>query len=115
MQGKTKKRVFVCYSREDKHWFKPSSKYDLITWLEKALRDRVDLWHDLHLDRHARAWKAKIKSEIDRADAALLLISHNFVISSFIQEVELPRIRKIPSGFFLYTACSWPEVPGDYS
>ena len=89
-----KKRIFVCYSRDDRMWFDDASDHSFIPWLEEALDSEADFWYDFQLRYEADEWQARIEAEIDNADAAILLISQNFVNSEFIREVELPKIRE---------------------
>jgi hypothetical protein len=87
--------IFVSYSHEDSRWVKEDSPHRLIPWLKRALNSEgVDIWWDKQLvNDWGERYRPKIEEEIDRADIALLLLSQNFVISSFIRDVEIPRIR----------------------
>ena len=68
----------------------------LIPWLAQQLKKNgVEIWYDHALKQMPGAeYKKLIKSEIDQADMAILLISQDFVTSDFIKEYELPRIRE---------------------
>jgi formylglycine-generating enzyme required for sulfatase activity len=87
--------IFVSYSHEDDLWVK-EGRHGLIPWLARQLRSRgVEIWHDHALQQlPGEDYKKLIKSEIDRADFAILLISMDFLGSEFIQEYELPWIRQ---------------------
>ncbi len=87
--------VFVSYSHRDDAWVK-EGPYGLIPWLAQQLkRSGVEIWYDHALKQLPGAeYRKLIKSEIDRADLAILLISQDFVSSDFIQKFELPWIRQ---------------------
>ena len=88
--------IFVSYSHMDRKWFDPNTPYALIPWLENSLRrDGVTLWYDRSDETGLQAgdqFEAAILDAIDAAQFALLLVSEAFFASTFIQEVELPRI-----------------------
>lgn len=87
-------QVFVSYCREDSLWVQ-EGPHGLIPWLAHVLRRDVQIWLDRKLDRLPGVdYKESIKSEIGRADFALLLISQDFLSSEFIQDYELPWIRE---------------------
>ena len=84
--------VFISYSHDDDRWIKESN-CNLIPWLEGALKNRnVVLWYDHNLEGGSK-YKDEIKTEIENAHIAILLISQNFVISDFIRDHELPQIK----------------------
>ena len=87
--------VFVSYSHRDDTWVK-EGPHGLIPWLAQQLkRNEVEIWYDHALKQLPGAeYRKLIKSEIDRAHLAILLISQDFVSSDFIQEFELPWIRQ---------------------
>ena len=87
--------VFVSYSHQDDTWVK-EGPYGLIPWLAQQLkRNGVEIWYDHALKQLPGAEYGKlIRSEIDRAHLAILLISQDFVSSDFIQQFELPWIRE---------------------
>jgi predicted ATPase len=88
--------IFVSYSHLDARWFLRGSDFDLIPWLEQALRrDGVQLWYDRG-DEHGlqpgEVFQRQIEQQIDDSQAALLLLSEGFFSSEFIQKIEMPRI-----------------------
>ena len=87
--------VFVSYSHRDDTWVK-EGPHGLIPWLAQQLKkNEVEIWYDHALKQLPGAeYRKLIKSEIDRAHLAILLISQDFVSSDFIQEFELPWIRQ---------------------
>ena len=107
--------IFVSYSHRDSRWVKAASEglsqgsrgvgrdtwvqegtHALIPWLAQQLKKNgVEIWYDHALKQMPGAeYKKLIKSQIDRADIAILLISQDFLTSDFIKEHELPRIRE---------------------
>ena len=91
MSGSDTIRVFVSYSHRDLRWLKDDT-WGLVPWLSASLRGRgVELWYDADLRRlPGEDYRRKIRSEIDAADAVLLLLSQDYVNSDFIREHELP-------------------------
>jgi len=86
-------RVFVSYSHEDKSWVE-KGKFGLIPWLIKSLKeDNVTFWYDRNL-LPGYNFEKEIKSEINQADFAMLLISQDFLNSDFIRNIELPIIKE---------------------
>ena len=88
--------IFVSYSHMDRKWFDPNYPYALIPWLENSLRrDGATLWYDRSDEtglQPGAQFEAAILGAIDAAEFALLLVSEAFFASTFIQDVELPRI-----------------------
>lgn len=75
---------------------------DLIPWLEKSIRQwlkqydyNVHFWTDSALNEEpGEEFAPKIKSEIEDADFAILLISSDFLSSDFIRYQEMPWISE---------------------
>lgn len=82
-------RIFISYSHQDEAW-----KDRLVRQLGVLeLEGELSLWHD----RKSAAgddWLAEIKKAIASADAAVLLISADFLTSEFIHDEELPALLK---------------------
>jgi hypothetical protein len=91
-------QVFVSYSRKDQMWVDeknhPSS--DLVPWLKKKLANQgMSLWWDAKLsDRTGDDYRTLIEAKIEGAQVAVVLISDDFFMSSFISSIELPLIKK---------------------
>lgn len=77
------KRIFISYSRKDKEW-----KNSLIPHL-KPLEMKLVVWDD-SLIGVGKNWFSEIEKAINSADAAILLISNNFLKSRFILREEVP-------------------------
>jgi uncharacterized protein YraI len=91
--------IFVSYSHRDQIWFVKDSQYDLIPWLQDALRrDDVRLWYDRSDEgglRPGDEFRREIERQIDNAQITLLMLSEAFFSSDFIQKVEVPRIMAL--------------------
>jgi len=82
-----KKRVFISYSHKDETW-----KNLLVKHLE-VLNEHLDVWEDRRIQVGGN-WYDEIKGAINNADAAVLLISADFLTSRFILEEEVPKLFK---------------------
>lgn len=100
--------VFVSYSHKDKDWKNLLEShlrvleqyYHMETWDDKQIPTGID-------------FKKKIIEAIDSADAAILLISADFLGSDFIRHQEIPRIfhEKEKDVFpILLRPCAWDLV-----
>lgn len=95
-------RIFVSYRREtDSMWFPehhstgPSTHTDLIARVKRALeRHNVEIRYDVDRIAGGDEWRKVLDRELEEADVAVLLLSDGFLTSSFIREVELPKIRE---------------------
>lgn len=79
--------VFISYSHEDQRWLG-----ELQVHLKPLKRDQdIDVWDDTRLQSGSK-WRDEIRAAIDRARAAVLLITPHFMASDFIAKSELPSI-----------------------
>ena len=100
--------IFVSYSREDSDWM-----VRFQTMLKPLVRNRrLELWSDAAIGAGSR-WKVDIANAIARADAALLLVSPDYLNSDFIMEWELPELTKrgVPLVPVLLRPCRFADVP----
>ncbi len=100
--------VFVSYSREDDDWLSR-----VATMLKPLVRNQhVHLWIDTQIPT-GRRWRREIELAIARADAALLLVSPDFLASDYIMEQELPALnaRRVPLAPVLLRACLYRDEP----
>jgi hypothetical protein len=80
-------KVFVSYSHKDEKALEQLQRF-----LRPLERDgRITTWVDTLLDG-GHDWRKEIERALDGATAAVLLISQDFLSSSFIAEEEVPRI-----------------------
>ncbi len=84
-----RKRIFVSYAHEDTRWVNA-----LTTSLEPWLREtRVALWDDRQI-AVGHQWQADLDAAIEQATVAVLLVTKDFLASSFIVQYELPAILR---------------------
>lgn len=80
-------KIFISYSHDDSEDLEQLRK-----WL-KPLADRgmLEYWDDTRIEG-GEEWSDKIDAALESASVAVLLVSQSFVASSFITDVEMPRI-----------------------
>ena len=79
--------MFISYSHADKEWLERLKRH-----LKPLVRKGyLDCWDDTHI-RPGDDWQQEIRSALDIAQAAVLLISADFFASDFIDETELPPL-----------------------
>lgn len=79
--------VFVSYSHRDREW-----QERLRVHLAQLVRQgSLRLWDDSHIDVGGK-WRQEISKAIDEAQAAIMLLSADFLASEFIASHELPRL-----------------------
>jgi len=88
-EQKKKQTIFISYSHSDK---------ELLDRLLVHLRPLqkqglLELWADTHL-RAGDKWKDEIERALERATAAVLIISADFLASDFVVDNELPPLLK---------------------
>ncbi len=83
-----KKCIFICYSHVNS-----SLKERLVKALRVALGDdcELEVWDDKSIGT-GELWLDKISQALDRAVIAILLITTEFLESTFIRNVEVPRL-----------------------
>ena len=81
--------VFVCYSHRDRKHLERLQVH--LEPLAKTLR--IDAWDDTRIAPGSR-WRNEIASAIEAANIAVLLVSADFLASTFIVEDELPPLLK---------------------
>jgi internalin A len=79
--------VFVSYAHEDAPWLK-----QFRTMLAPLVRNAsVPIWYDGDI-APGDSWRAKIDTAMKSAKVAVLMVSPDFLASSFIMDVELPYL-----------------------
>jgi tetratricopeptide (TPR) repeat protein len=105
------KRIFISYSHEDEAW-KDLVKTHLGV-LEKA--ERLEVWDDRKIGCGDK-WYPAIDEALLAADAAVLLISADFLTSDFILKEEVPRLlqrrdKKEMNIFpLIVRPCAWDSI-----
>ncbi len=103
------KRIFISYSHQDEEW-----KNLLVKHL-KVLKGDLAVWDDRRIQA-GDEWYEEIKKAINNADAAILLISADFLTSDFILREEVPdlfRLRekeKMKIFPLIVDQCAWTEI-----
>jgi hypothetical protein len=104
-------RIFISYSHKDEEW-KERVESHLGVLARQGL---LDFWSDRKIDV-GDEWFSAIEKEINQADAAILLISANFLNSDFILKEEVSRLleRRRNGGMriipLIIKPCAWKKV-----
>ena len=81
------KQVFISYSHGDRRWLDRL----VIALKPYARADEVSYFDDTQL-QPGEDWRSALDREIGRANVAVLLVSANFLASSFVTDIELPHV-----------------------
>lgn len=104
-------RIFISYSHLDEAW-----KDRLVRHLRVfEIEDQLTFWNDRQIEA-GDEWLPGIEKELEAADAAVLLVTTDFLISRFIRSQEVPRLleRRAQAGVrivpVIVKPCNWAEV-----
>jgi hypothetical protein len=103
--------IFISYSHVDEKWKERLVKHLRVLELEGEL----EVWDDRRIDA-GDDWLSEITREMERAKVAVLLISADFLISTFIRSEEAPHLlaRRRSGGLrvipVIVHPCPWKKV-----
>jgi tetratricopeptide (TPR) repeat protein len=103
--------IFISYSHKDK-----DLKDSVVTQLRVLEKyGRLQVWDDDVINA-GELWLEKIKEAIKKANAAILLVSANFLTSEFIKQEEIPRLlqrhknKSLHIFPFIIKDCPWSHL-----
>lgn len=110
-QASDRPKVFVSYCHSDEEWM------DLVVRHLRVLEPEgaFELWDDRRIAAGSE-WMPAITSAIEKATAAVMLVSADFLVSKFVLGEEIPRLlgRRDQAGFHLFPLvvrpCAWKGV-----
>ncbi|MBF0449992.1 MAG: toll/interleukin-1 receptor domain-containing protein [Candidatus Magnetomorum sp.] len=82
------KKIFICYSHEDKHWIEKLAFY-----LKQLQHQGISFWYDERI-RAGDIWPLEIQTAIETSHLIICLISDSFLASDFIRTKEIPAIQQ---------------------
>jgi hypothetical protein len=82
------KRIFISYSHNDKNWMSRVVK----PMQEMQDKGEWELRYDISDIKAGDDWESKIETSLKLADAAILLVSKQFLTSEFIRKNEIPPL-----------------------
>ena len=87
-----KRQIFISYSHKDAEWLER-----LKPFLKPLVREEeLQIWSDENI-KPSSVWEADIQKALNESDAAILLISQDFLASDFITSKELPQLLSAAS------------------
>lgn len=98
-------KVFVSYSHQDAEYLKDDSLLGFLRGLEQ---DGVEFWDDRRI-RPGELWDAVIKTNLQEANIALVLVSQTFLDSPYCQNVEIEHCLAQQKHLFpiILSPCDW--------
>lgn len=102
-----KKRLFISYSSQNSEFFKRFIVH-LAPLVQKGV---VDYWHDRMIDNGTQ-WDAEIQKKLQEADIVVLLLSPDFLNTSYVMKEEIPRAIKMDKRLFFVQLmeCGWRRI-----
>jgi formylglycine-generating enzyme len=109
-------KIFISYSHKDSIWF--DENYLMPRLAESlSVHAKAEIWWDQARIKGGDKWSEKIINAIDNANIAILLVSQNFLNSTFIKDEELPRLalradtNQLKLFPILIGKCNWKTNP----
>jgi len=105
-------RIFISYASKDQKQRAYVKEHLAIL----SRHHNLDFWSDQDIPA-GDDWRPRLEKELNRANAAVLLVSRHFLGSDFIQTVEAPHLLRrraregLPVWPLLLSACAWESVP----
>jgi hypothetical protein len=107
----TRNTIFVSYAWQDEHW--QSEIYTHLDSINRNLEVKKEIWIDKEKLTPGDTIDREVKDAIARSQIAVLLVSASFLTSDYIQNIELPALRK--AGVRLYPIlvepCPYRAIP----
>jgi len=105
-------KVFVSYSHRDVRYLEDDS---LLGYLKGLEDEQVVFWTDRHI-RVGELWDEVIKTQIQEAHIALVLVSQHFLDSKYCKNVEIQGFLAHQSYLFpiILSACKWQRHEWSY-
>lgn len=102
-----KKRLFISYSSQNSEFFKRFLVH-LAPLVQKGV---VDYWHDRMIDNGTQ-WDAEIQKKLQESDIVVLLLSPDFLNTSYVMKEEIPRAIKMQKRLFFVQLmeCGWRRI-----
>lgn len=90
MMSEERNKVFISYSHQDREWVERLHRFLSIILADSELT----VWSDAKI-MPGEEWTTSVKTAIETAIIAILLISPSYLASHFIREVELPYLLEL--------------------
>jgi hypothetical protein len=90
MMSAERNKVFISYSHQDREWVERLHRFLSIILADSELT----VWSDAKI-MPGEEWTTSVKTAIETAIIAILLISPSYLASHFIREVELPYLLEL--------------------
>jgi len=84
-----RRHVFISYTRADRPWVDKLQRM-MAPWLRGSGQE-LRLWDDSQIAAGTK-WREAIEIALAEAKVALLLVSHEFLDSAFVMNVEVPKL-----------------------
>ena len=99
-------KIFISYSHEDEKWKDRLQKYLNV----QVQLNKLIVWDDREI-RTGDEWNYSIEKAILESDIAILLVTVDFLNSSFIQNQEIPCIQKnnLKIMPLILSPCAWDD------